>query len=582
MKKTRVLVLSCLLALGVFLVYTKIKEHKRHKVSLERNMSMILDDECDKNIAGVLYKPLPKTKGKFAYVTLLCDDTELQQALALAQSWKDTQSKYPLIVMVLPPVGDTSGLEAIGARVRATSSITAELGQDTQQLFAKMARYSKLHVWKLTEYEKVAYVDTQMLFVANADDVFGCSGFGAVKTAGNDFNTAFFVARPDKDQHAAMLRELPKSPGSALGDQGFINWFYDTHRAYRTTQLSVVYNTRIINKNYAVWNGIKEHVRLLHFVDTFSPWNFFLSKTPKWNFNFEYSSFLLWEKTRQKAGQTAAPQTLTALNRDALCADPSRYNPKRFVVSTHFSVIIGTWGEERLPLLRQLVLHYQRCKSVHKIYVVWHNPDTKPPQTFLNTVRRMPPVEFLPQARNSLNNRFNPIFSLETKAVLICDDDIRVSPGDIEFTFNVWRNRQDSAVGSFPRADARNPDGTYSYLIVSKKTPRKYSMVLTKLMFIRSEYLYIYTCLFPSKILEYVDENKNCEDIAINMLITGMTGSAPVAVMTPSDDFGTAKGISTKHGHLAARSKCITRFAEILGQNPLQENAEVFSPLKGS
>lgn len=279
----------------------------------------------------------------------------------------------------------------------------------------------------------------------------------------------------------------------------------------------------------------------------------------------EYNPFTLWGNYK-RVGDICNP--LTTL-----------YNPKKFSIVNKFSVLIGTW--DRIPLLRRLILHYQKSKFVHKIYVTWHNPAGRPPEEFLKTVRKKPPVEILLQKYDSLNNRFNPITNLETKGVLIADDDIRVNVTDVEYAFEVWKNRQHSLVGVFPRYhyfDKTN--GTYVYDTRCPTLPRQYSIMLTKFMFMHSEYLYAYTCLMPTRIHQYIDEKVNCEDIAMNMLVTGMTGAKPVAVMTHVDDFGTTSGISLKPGHVNARSKCVADLIKLFGKDTLQYNREVFMPFR--
>lgn len=185
------------------------------------------------------------------------------------------------------------------------------------------------------------------------------------------------------------------------------------------------------------------------------------------------------------------------------------------------------------------------------------------------------------QKYDSLNNRFNPIPNLETRAVLIADDDIRVNITDVEYAFDVWKNRQHSLVGVFPRYhyfDKTN--GTWIYETRCPTLPRQYSIMLTKFMFMHAEYLYAYTCLLPTRVHRYIDEKVNCEDIAMNMLVTGMTSAKPVAVMTHVDDFGTTSGISLKPGHVNARSKCVADLIKLFGKDTLQYNREVFMPFR--
>jgi hypothetical protein len=104
--------------------------------------------------------------------------------------------------------------------------------------------------------------------------------------------------------------------------------------------------------------------------------------------------------------------------------------------------------------------------------------------------------------------------------------------------------------------------------------------MLTKFMFMSSEYLYDYTCLLPTRIHRSIDEKLNCEDIAMNLMVSGMTGAKPVAVLLHVDDFGTTSGISTKQGHLSNRSTCMTDLIRLFGRDTLKYNREVFMPFR--
>ena len=72
----------------------------------------------------------------------------------------------------------------------------------------------------------------------------------------------------------------------------------------------------------------------------------------------------------------------------------------------------------------------------------------------------------------------------------------------------------------------------------------------------------------------------NCEDIAMNFMISNATGNPPIKV-APRKKFkcSTAGGplclnqelsLSGQQGHLATRSECINFFAEKYGRMPLQ------------
>lgn len=57
-------------------------------------------------------------------------------------------------------------------------------------------------------------------------------------------------------------------------------------------------------------------------------------------------------------------------------------------------------------------------------------------------------------------------------------------------------------------------------------------MVSSQAVFMRSDFLYAYTCLLPEQIHQYIDLHPICHDTAINMLVSGMTGSSPILVNT--------------------------------------------------
>lgn len=78
----------------------------------------------------------------------------------------------------------------------------------------------------------------------------------------------------------------------------------------------------------------------------------------------------------------------------------------------------------------------------------------------------------------------------------------------------------------------------------------------------------------PAAIRRWVDERMNCEDIAMNFLVSNVTGKAPIKV-TPRKKF---KCPECTNGdmlsadvvrHLNQRSECINRFAAIYGTMPL-------------
>ena len=220
-------------------------------------------------------------------------------------------------------------------------------------------------------------------------------------------------------------------------------------------------------------------------------------------------------------------------------------------------------------------------------------------------------VEILIKAKDSLNSRFEPIPQLKTTSVFMVDDDIRVSCSSLLLAFQAWEKYPNSMVGYYPRlassptsiqkitsklisggSDKGGSSSSSSSRLVYNAWPivwwrQKFNIILTKASFIHSKYLELYTNdhYFPKEIKDHVDRNKNCEDIAMSMLVANYTKhdrssssslllpkttttstsiAPPIYVEGQVSDLGLFGGISTSNtGHFATRSDCLTQLTEI-------------------
>ena len=99
-------------------------------------------------------------------------------------------------------------------------------------------------------------------------------------------------------------------------------------------------------------------------------------------------------------------------------------------------------------------------------------------------------------------------------------------------------------------------------------------MVLTGAAFHHKYWNYMYTYNMPGDIKEWVDNHMNCEDIAMNFLIANTTNKPPIKV-APRKKFKCPECtfremLSADLNHMAERSECINRFADIYGMMPLK------------
>ncbi|CAG2185009.1 EXTL3 [Mytilus edulis] len=217
-----------------------------------------------------------------------------------------------------------------------------------------------------------------------------------------------------------------------------------------------------------------------------------------------------------------------------------------------------------------LITALQRLKGLpflNKAVVVWNNP--APPTPDLKWPDIGVPIHVIKTTKNSLNNRFLPYDVIETEAILSIDDDAHLRHDEIVFGFRVWREERDRIVGfpgRFHAWDVKNNAWLYN-----SNYSCELSMVLTGAAFFHKYYAYMYSHVMAAAIRDKVDEYVNCEDIAMNFLVSHITRKPPVKV-TSRWTFrcpGCPQTLSNDRSHFEERHKCINFFVKVYGYMPL-------------
>nr|CAD2193965.1 unnamed protein product [Meloidogyne enterolobii] len=169
--------------------------------------------------------------------------------------------------------------------------------------------------------------------------------------------------------------------------------------------------------------------------------------------------------------------------------------------------------------------------------------------------------------KNSLNNRFIPYKEIETEAILSIDDDLDLKQYEIIFAFRVWREQRDRIVGFPARYHARFGD-TINY---DSNHTCQFNMILTGAAFLHIFYLHAYTYHMPQIIRDKVDEWTNCEDLAMNFLVSHLSRKPPIKTTSKwTLRCPTCKeSLSNNLYYFDERHKCIQFFIKVYGYNPL-------------
>ncbi|XP_043500375.1 microtubule-associated protein futsch isoform X2 [Polistes fuscatus] len=217
----------------------------------------------------------------YAWVTLATNDAYSLGALVLAHSLRRVDTKYELAVLVTP--GVTSMMrEKLAAVFNLVQEVNVLDSKDEANL-ALLARpelgitFTKLHCWRLTQYEKCVFVDADTLVVRNCDELFEREELSAAHDIGwpDCFNSGVFVFRPSQQTFASITAFAAAKGSFDGGDQGLLNmYFNDWARKDISKHLPFIYNmcSTAAYSYLPAFKQFGEDVRIIHFIGITKPW----------------------------------------------------------------------------------------------------------------------------------------------------------------------------------------------------------------------------------------------------------------------------------------------------------------------
>jgi len=185
------------------------------------------------------------------------------------------KTKYPLIAMTLE-ISDASRkrLNDLGVQLRDVkkiNSIKAGIGDNKQRLKDFTYTYTKLHVFSYAEYDKIIFLDSDLIVLKSIDHLFDevQDSFAACACTPyweDIFNSGVMVIKPDKATFKDLMAKKNSLPTYDGGDQGFLNSYFRDWK-----KLDIKYNAgkRIYSEQRKKWDQTDKHV--IHFVGQ-KPW----------------------------------------------------------------------------------------------------------------------------------------------------------------------------------------------------------------------------------------------------------------------------------------------------------------------
>ncbi len=236
-----------------------------------------------------------KPKEKYCYITTLSSFDYLPGVLVLAESLRNVKSQYNLVVVL-------TGVEKDKYRIittldqnkisyiefDATLSIPNEVISTNIRLGKERWNntFQKLFMFNMTEYEKMVYMDCDMMVLKNIDHLFSKPHLSAVVDAasypGNEhrrnFNSGIMVIEPEECLAEKIFDVIAneKLKNKAIGDQDLLQLYYSNWRESEELHLDEGYNLFFDYVDYYVRKfgyKIDKNIYVVHFCRAEKPWN---------------------------------------------------------------------------------------------------------------------------------------------------------------------------------------------------------------------------------------------------------------------------------------------------------------------
>ncbi len=226
---------------------------------------------------------------KCAYVTLLSTPSYLDGVKVLYKSLeKYGKTKYPFVCLCSKGLAQTAvyklkkwGIPYMMLQHNAMEGIPMPKQQDAYAHWNYT--FDKLLIWELEEFEKIVFIDSDMMILKPIDELFEKPELSAV-AAGHflnpewtKLNSGLMVLKPSKVT-ANKLRSLIvptieefAKEGKSVSDQDVINNYWKEWPSSNYLHLSEEYNVFYKHLPDYIKNGLPSP-RIIHFVGSSKPW----------------------------------------------------------------------------------------------------------------------------------------------------------------------------------------------------------------------------------------------------------------------------------------------------------------------
>ncbi|XP_060563338.1 uncharacterized protein LOC132722792 [Ruditapes philippinarum] len=217
-----------------------------------------------------------------AFVTLATNDTYSLGCLVLGNSLKRVRTTRQLVVMITE--GVSNSMRSQLAQVFDVIQEVNVLDSNDPINLSLLGRpdlnvtFTKLHCWRLTQFDKAVFLDADTLVLQNVDELFDREELSAAPDAGwpDCFNSGVFVFKPSLETYESLLQFATSQGSFDGGDQGLLNMYFNKWSTEDISKhLPFIYNvvSQAFYSYLPAFTQFKERVKIVHFIGAVKPWH---------------------------------------------------------------------------------------------------------------------------------------------------------------------------------------------------------------------------------------------------------------------------------------------------------------------
>ncbi len=232
------------------------------------------------------------TVNNYSFVSILTTDDYLEGILVLKHSLTKTKPKYPFVLLVTPNVSQKVLDSLLSHQINyiTIEGIENPVSVADPNLKRWNFTYSKLNLFGLKQFEKIVYLDADMLILQNIDDLFEKPHMSAVDmgeklpelATWNRLNSGLLVIEPSVETYNDMIHKIGKiEKVDSPGDEDFLQAYYPDWANQKQLHLDSGYNIfSYYWKRYYQLYGYnfssgRKPIKIVHYIGENKPWKLY-------------------------------------------------------------------------------------------------------------------------------------------------------------------------------------------------------------------------------------------------------------------------------------------------------------------